>query len=838
MKQKIFFLSIILILALFVSANGSIDSKKLSQSKLGFVFSGKLDLINPLDPSHLKLKGKISLLNLKLEGDFDFEILNKEPFSFRLTAKEIKISSKELINLLKQLNISSPYLKDVHGSSIIKDVTLLFKDNVYYCDIGLIEGPFLWQDQKLATKNLKTKFNVLNNSVVLTFDALYVGNSYIKKASINLNNKALSFKALSINSAMKAISKKIFQILPDTKNKLIVAINNTRFMDVKDISLIGNLKINDIELQLLDIDKNATLSLVKGNIFTDSLSVLIYTEQNREPMNLSIGLRSSNITLQDKNVKFLFNSLNISGKNIYFRKEVKDLGIGSFFVPQISLSLNSSGTLVLNDNNPELSLETDVTFNDIITVTTNNNSVFMLNVHPLNVKFEDNFLDISNQEIDISLKDIVYFFSTEDIINLAASNIKLENLKLKFNIEKNKLLGAVNFKIKNTNIVSKYANADIINFSSNIGFEDKYMTLTNGLLDGKINNNGIIKVSFSSRVPLMNIEQKSRDFVENFYINLIASNINFKDIAIKNLNVKKQTKQKIETDYIIDSKTFLLKGNTYIESQNDYIGIITKKIQIKDFGLNQTTENKKSEPVDENEIIDVKFPDIVKRISKKYHFEFDEIAYESKDTNYFIDNLKGDLLFDKKTFLGISGYFCNLTFEAGIEFLNPGVNAFLNINSVSVPLDNLIGCFVYRAPIYIKGETNIRSSVTTQGKTIKEIKNNLSYDGFVTISNGQVLKLSNLGQKVEMILDILSFVRLNPAKLSDSLEFDSITGSISGDLKKVDLKQIIVRSSILNLIVQGSYLIDKKILKIFGEVKKGWINKSFNLQENLSKQKD
>ena len=838
MKYKIIFFLSTIFLYFIIPLYGSIDQKSISERKLGFKFSGNIDVINFLDPDHLRLRGCISFLNLKLEGDFDFEIFSKDPLSFRLSSKEIKLSAKELINLIQKLNINFPYFNDIHGPSIIKNINVLLKDNTYFCDIDSIEGPFFWNKNKLIVKKLKIKLNNLTKQTTINGQLISVGNSYVKNLSLNIDKNFLYFDSKSISCDIKAVSEKIFNLKPDIKEKIIEAINNYNLLRANNISLDGNLFVNNVHLKLVDIDKNATLTSLNGTISTEKILTYIYTERDKEPISVSLGLNSSNIVIAEQNLEFSFDKLHIVGEHIILNERIKELNIKSLSLPRVDFTLNVNGKLDFNKNSNKtaINVRTNIVFNEPFTIYTNNGSSLIFNIQPINLAFENNLLNMVNKGIYVVANNIGYFISRNQLIKLVRFNLSLSNLELKLDTIKNNFTVKTDFKITDTDLNSNDINFSIANFSSNTSINNEYLTLKNGIFNGIFNKNGEVRLSFSSIVPIKDFSKKVRYFFENLYLELDIKDVLYQNFKIKLINISKRTKQKINTTYFIKLPLYTIDGKTRIEKKNDYIDIITKKVSI--IKLNQTKSNEKKDEIDENKIIAVKFPDIIKKISKKYHFELDEIALEILDSKYYIDNVKGDLLFDKKTFLGFSGYFCNLSFEAGSEFLNPGINSFVNIDSVSVPLDGLIGCFISQAPIYIKGDTNLTCSILTQGKTLKEIKDNLTYDLFVSISNGQVLKLSNLGKKIKMILEILSFVKLNPSKLSDSLEFNSITGSISGNIKKANIKQIIVSSPILNIVAQGSYLIDKKVLEVSGEIKKGWISKRFNLKEDFSKKKD
>ncbi len=292
-----------------------------------------------------------------------------------------------------------------------------------------------------------------------------------------------------------------------------------------------------------------------------------------------------------------------------------------------------------------------------------------------------------------------------------------------------------------------------------------------------------------------------------------------------------------ELEYSISIPAGKILGATQAKLSPSRFDLITRKLRF--LSIQRKAEDKKinTERRFENKEIKPKVPETISSFSSHYHLEFDSLKYITHDNVYEISPLKGDILFKNHPSISFNGYFCNISFSGGIEFLDTGVSGIVDIRTISIPMDHLLGCFIRQAPVYITGDTNLQTTINFQGKTIKDLKENLWFDAFVDVEDGKILKLSNLGKKVGVILDVLSFVRLNPAKLEDSLEFSKFGLSLSGGLKEIKIKQLKLDSSLLNLYSYGDIDLKKNNMEIKGEIKKGFISKSFHLTEKIKKRK-
>jgi len=414
--------------------------------------------------------------------------------------------------------------------------------------------------------------------------------------------------------------------------------------------------------------------------------------------------------------------------------------------------------------------------------------------------------------------------------NVQANDVVINYENKKFNIKSN-------IKISSSNFQYNDLSAFIKDLKTDFRLGNKTIELKNGTLNAKVNQKGNINLKFATKIPLENIAYNLRSIYKDTFFDLTITDLEKDDMNISSLRAKKDHPDVVHFDYSIIFPSGKVIGSTQTRLLSDRFDLITRKLKFIANGKQKIKKQIKSpQKFDNNREIKIQIPRAIKKFSSHYHLEFDSLQYLINEFEYEVSLLKGDILLKDHPSIGFNGYFCNVSFSGGAELLDKGVSGILDIRAVGMPIDHLLGCFIRKSPVYITGDTDIQANINFQGDTIKKIEENLFFDAYIDVNNGRILKLSNLGKKVTIILEILRYVKLNPSKLADSLEFNKLGLFLNGGLKTINIKQVTLNSSLLNLYLSGKVDFNKNNIEIIGQVNKGFISKKFHFNEKIKKQ--
>ncbi len=796
------------------------------KNSLDLNFTGKVNFSLPLDLNKLNFKGELNISNIKIKGDFSVKIINKNPFIGTITSNYLKLDINEFIIILNKLGINVSIPQNIKGSVILEKINLNLKDDTYSLQIDKITGPVIY-NKKLLLNNFNITGDIKKRILNLNIHKIILDTNTITNLVVN-NEKSILISFSDSYFNLNYIRNLAFTLIPDLHKKIINFIKerNTYVPEVSNIDLKGNINLNNFNLEITKelniLNLNCVLSLNKTTV--------ILNNAKKSPLILNLSSNSINVLYKNKTCDIATTKINLNLKNIYLQNKITNIKTKYFYIPDIKLDVGFKSK-INTENSTRSYFNIHVIPKTNLVLNIDKKSHLLLNILPFDLEMQNNIFTLSNnKEVYVNLKDLPVYLSKNKTLKISGK-IKLKDNNFGINLEKNYFNLKSNVSISNSNILIRNTNINIANFSLNIKLSNNILDLTNGYLKAKLNHNGNIILYFNTSMPFRNFSAKIREIYKNTTLNLQLKDTNIYGTKIKTLKVIKQNNYLAKLNYDISLQSLKLIGNTSIHLSNNKNDIITRKLLLID--ITKKENHKKVNGQDTP--IKIEVPEIIKNLSSKYHFEFDLINYIKKDTEYLISSVKGNILLKDHPAIGLSGYFCNMLFSGGGEYKNGEVLATMDVRAISLPVDHLIACFINKAPIYITGNTNLQGTVNTQGKTIKGLKRHLSFDILIDIDNGRVMKLSNLGKKIKWILDILSYVKLNPSKLEDSLEFKKIIASISGGFNKVNIKQIKVYSPMLNLYSYGEINLDKKEINLKGFIKKGFLSKKFHFKEKLSK---
>ncbi len=823
-----------LLLLLFApqfSFDKSVD-KKVQKFRLNFGGNFTFDL--PILPNHIKLNGNFQLFNFSFKGDLDVSISSKKPFRVKIISKKLIIQTAKILKILKRLNIlnidiSSIPVKDI---TIIQNLEFALNESGYYLSIGKIYGVKFF-DNLVVIKNVNFKSNSDFKKLNCNIKKIIFGKTKILNLNANLDRENLLCKIDLLNLNLTSISNILFKFDKNLKDSLLNIFKN--YLLVKDLKISGNVTIKNFKTKIL----------AKNNFKKFSFSEIVLNLSNSDIiLNLIRNIKNST-SLVIKNNTITFNYLNKLGtvninnfyiitKNFwYFLKDSK-LNFKNVFIPYLEIKNNFN----INFNaDGEFKKISNVKFEGKIEIAPFNLSLenkksIKFNLSPINI-----FLN--KEVLNFNLKSIV--FSILEKLNIqkdiyAKGDIKVYDISYLLDLNNNRKKILFSPKIDNFDLQYGFLKLKISNFSSNIALIKNIIKISNLHSDFLINSKGKASVDLSCNIP---INSFNYNYIFNsLLLKLSASNVVYKNLNLTSLNFSKKG-NRLDFDYNLIFKNLFIKGKSYAEKRKESFYLVTRKLNIKSkesIVNNRTVQpNNKISKTENYNFKELKIPEYILEFSKNYNISIDKLVYSTNEIEYEIDNfnIKSFLKSEKHISLSLGFYFCQFNLNSGIELNNGHLETITEIKTISAPIDLIIGCFLTRAPIYIKGNTTVQISLMSNGNDLDNLIKNLKYDGLINIDNGIVLKLSNLGRKVSLILDLLHYVKLNPSKIKDALPFDKLVISFDGSMKKANIKNMQLNSPIISLSSFGSYEIDKKTLIFNGIVKKGFIKKSFKIVQRF-----
>ncbi|WP_461832999.1 hypothetical protein [Desulfothermus sp.] len=833
-----FFITILFIFFIIFLTNTYCNissTKKIGLNKsLGLEFSGKLNFTLPIDINKFKFNGEISFLNIKFKGDFNVNIISKTPLNAFITSKSISADVYQLICLFKKIGVKLNLPKELSGTIYLRGVDVVIKGDEYNLHIKKIDG-LNFDKQNISINELVFNGNLKKKLISLKVEKVNLSKTFIRQIDLNINNDILILKANEINLHLKSITRTIFKALPNIRKNLLSQFK--KFEDifpVNNINAKGVLSLKEVYTSLSGlVTKKIHLTKFFAKIDANPASVIIYNNK-KNPVILSILTNSTNFIYSLNKTEVKSRGVLVNLHNLMLKKNIDIINTKSLTIPKLSVNLTGNASFEHKNNSTVVFFTSNVAPKGAIPIHTDAGSILKVISSPVNINIQNNKFKLSAQKILAQVRNGIVKQSNGNLN--VTGDVQVKKIYIDFGIKDKKIDIKTNIGIYASNLQYNDLSALIKELKTYVCVSNKILELKNGTLNAKINQEGNVLLKFDTKIPLENIAYNLKSIYKDTFFDLTITDLEKDDINISSFKAKKEQVDVVHFDYSVIFPSGKIIGSTQAKLLSNRFDLITRKIKF--YAYNQQKNKKQSKPPqksDNNIEIKIQIPETIKEFSSHYHLEFDSLLYLTNEHEYEVSSLKGDILLKDHPSIGFNGYFCNISFSGGAEFLDKGVSGIVDIRAVGIPIDHLLGCFINKAPVYITGDTDIQVNINFQGDTIKKIEKNLFFDVYLDVNNGRILKLSNLGKKVSMILDILSFVKLNPSKLEDSLEFNKFALFFNGGLKTINIKQVTLKSSLLNLYASGKMDFNKNNMEIIGKIKRGFISKKFHFSDKIKK---
>ena len=817
------------------SSFNKVVNKKAQKFKLNFGGDFTFDL--PISPDHIKLNGNFQLFNFSFKGDLDV-FISKRPFRIKIVSNKLVIRTNKILKILKRLNVLKFDTSSisVKGFTTIQNLEFVLNENGYFVSVGKIYGTKVF-DNLVIIKDIDFKSDADFKKLSCDVKKILFGNTKILNLYTNLNKENLFCKVNTLNLNLSSISDILFKLNKGLKSNLLDVIKN--YLPVKDLKVAGNITIRDFETKVLAKNNFKNLNFSKIDLKLINSKIILNLIRNTKS---STFLTIKNNPTQESLVSFRYenglgtiklNDFFIITKNFWYPLKNLKLKFKSIAIPYLGIKNNFN----INFNaDEEFKKFSNIKFEGKVELTSfdinlNNNSI-KFNLSPIDVFFDKKVLDVKLKSAALSiLKEL----SIQKGI-YAQGNIKVSDISCLLDLSNDKKKILFSPKINNFNLQYDLLKLKIVDFSSDMALVEDIFKISNLHSNFSVNSKGKVSLDLCCKIPISSFDYNY--IFDSLSMKLLASDIVYKNINLVSLNLLKKG-NRIDLDYNLMLKDLSVKGKSYAKKEKEVFYLVTRKLDIKSIASKETIQAKnKTKSFRTNyEFKDLKIPKPILNFSKKYDIAIDKLIYFANEMEYEVDNLKikSFLKNEKSMSLSLGLYFCQFNLNSGVELNNGHLETITEIKTISAPIDLIIGCFLTRAPVYIKGDTSVQISIMSNGKDLDNFVKNIKYDGFINIDNGIVLKLSNLGKKVSLILKLLNYVKLNPSKIKDALPFDKLVISFDGDMKKVNIKSMQLNSPIMGLSSFGSYEMSKKALTFNGVVKKGFIEKSFKIVQRFDK---
>ncbi len=815
---------------------------------LPFKFGGEVNFKLPFDPHHLSLKGKFKLFNFNLTGDIDLHIVSTSPLRLKFSSNKLFLRVRDLFYILNKLGYLPNPPSYIKGTCRVTGVSGTIEGQNYSLNIGTIKGPMIYGNL-IQIKGGSFFYSQNKNLLKYKIASLRVGKSSFFNIEGAYSPKHVELTLKKMNLDLGSVLNTVYRIQPRLRTQILSMVQ--QYIPATSLSLTGNTYIHDVVVSLIsrNTDKNASSSMVLKSldmkiVDPSKMDISISLKSKDTPMHVFIIPGITSVKMEQNKIALQGHGFKIEGRNVFYPIEINQIKSRGINIPSLSIKNNFDISLPLGGNNTSVKIK-GVVFPSPMNLYFRKNTYVKIASSPVQCNFEGNLLNFKVNRLQVTVPNHIYLNLNSPLGIMG--DVSFEHILGDLFLGKKKSYN-IGFNVNATkiDISQPLISVFIKKFDSYIGLTTEKLVLKGASAD-MVANKGRIVFSLDTTCPLQNKKLDYRRIYRNTKLMLSIQGVAIKDSKIDMLKIKKASSQRLSFQYLLHHGPIGIGSKGYVEEANKVISLITTYLKIKDNSSTisskkaSTSSSGKGFSVEEipNTPIRISVPSFIPELSKHYHLELDSLSYSKGDREYDIDELKGDVLFKgDTTALSTEFYFCNLLFSGGMEIQKgTNVGAAFDIRAISMPIDHLLGCFITKAPVYVTGDTNIQVNLSTHGTTYREVVGNLSLDAFLRLDNGRILKLSNLGKKVEMILDVLSFVGLNPSKIEDALPFNKLIVSVSGGVKRLDIKQIEVISPILLFSSGGYFDLEKEKLHLSGTIKKSFLSKDFNLTTFLNGKK-
>ncbi len=831
---RFFVLFLISILLFASTAIPRVSSHNKNLNKFPFNFGGNLIFDLPILPNHIKLKGNIHLLNLAFRGDVNLEILSRKPLKIRLTSKKLVLDVAKILPALKKLGYLKTNILFIKGKAVVENLVLLIDGDVYNIKVGKIYGVKIYNNSvnvKNITLNINNKFKKIQYKIA----SIILGRSSITSLQGNYSSDSSTIKFYSAKLNFYSITRLVFKLKQNLKRNIIEKIN--QHLAIKNFYISGIGLINNFEANINYENKFKNIKLNQANfeLKIPKLAITLFSKRHKKNKTIiNITNKLLSVNYKDSLSSIHLENILISVENLFYPLKSNILDSKRIYISKFSIKNTSDIKFKLEDykNINNLNINGKLELSHLI-LNVKNGSDIKINIKPISFKVDNKKLYANINSININLINRLFLIINKTKRLGIWGGVTFSKISF-FNdfSNKNKLSVNLNTIFNKLKVNYKNLNIRFLKLHSKINLKDNILNISDTTCELNVNKQGKIKFDLSFKFPLKanNIHV---DVFKNLYVKLNAKNVVYERIYISNVKVQKDKPNIMNLSYNVRIDNFKLKGASYVSKKNDVISLITRTLKIIE--ITNKSKKKKERKPNKDFKFDINVPRVILNFSRHYQFEIDKLIFSKKDFEYEIDNFKSDIILkdSSKIITSVDFYFCNLNVSIGTELMDGDLNSAVDIKTISFPVDHLLGCFLTRAPVYIKGDITMQFNIMANGKRIKEVLKNLKFDGLIKVDNGMILKLSNLGKKVELILDLLHFVKLTPSKLKDALLFNKLLVTVEGGMKNIIIKNVQLDSPVIKLSSWGNYDVKKDKLEFSGIIKKGFIKKNFHITKRL-----
>ncbi len=803
-------------------------------------FGGRVRLGLPFEPGHLRLKGEFALLNFNFKGDIDLHVLSTSPLRVKFSSSSLVVDIRDVFHILKKLGYLPNPPGYIKGICTIKGLNGTIDGDTYSLSISSIKGPLVYGNRIFLRKG---RIRITSSKGLINYHMAFlkVGKNSLTdiSGSYSPGGVKISLREVKLNAG--SLLATTYAISPPLQKKILGILD--KYLPVSSFDIGGSALIQNVGVSLISAGDNSSMkldSLSMEVMPSTLLKAKMVLRKVRSPMQLILSPGRVHLEMSPVGIEVDAEGSEIKGKDLFYPLEIPSLNSRHIFIPTISIKKNFHVFFNQKDNSLE-KVNATISISGFDVYLKKDSYIQFLS-KPIAVELKRNLFDVHTEEMDISVPK-TFSFNTSNGTMTFKGDLLLRQLHAHGKLQKTPDY-SISLKVLARDMSIHHPIMDIAvnRASSLVKLTPLLLTLNKMRAVMHTGKQGEVQVSLSTKIPLSSIDYRKL-FKETSLI-LRAKDVEVEDVRLRSLNIKKSSPLRMSLDYHVEKAPMKFEGEGYVEYGGNVLNFISKYVKLVDNSMPSPSQtSSKQRPFSLQDIpdkrINISLPPIISKISKHYHVECDTFSYVKRDMEYDIDGLKADLLLKAKQ-MGISTefYFCNLLFSGGVELdgsSNLGLS--FDIRAISMPIDHLLGCFIHRAPIYITGDTNIQVNLSTHGQTYREVAGNISVDGFVRLDNGKVLKLSNLGRKVEMILEVLSFVGLNPSRMEDALPFNRLIVSLGGGIKRLNIKQIQIISPIILLSSSGYFDLNKEELHLKGTIKKSFLSKDFDLTTSFNNTK-
>lgn len=202
-----------------------------------------------------------------------------------------------------------------------------------------------------------------------------------------------------------------------------------------------------------------------------------------------------------------------------------------------------------------------------------------------------------------------------------------------------------------------------------------------------------------------------------------------------------------------------------------------------------------------------------------------------RDLTASVTSVKG------RTLVRGKGRLCLMRVDVEAVLLPDSLAATVSAQGSAVQLPGVMGCFVDELPVYLRGRLTLQAKVLVQGRSLAEVRRSVRGDVIARLRDLDVLRMSNLDNRLGFFLEIINAVGLEADK-GDTLSFRDGLIAARIDGPAVTLKSVRLRGGKVSVEGRGTYGLDSKRLRLDARVATSFgVRREISIDRTLSQEK-